>query len=270
MASAYQVYVTFSGEKGEKIQNVGAYAPDGSFLGDVLAGGGPFDELRGLAVDERGRLYVANAYKKASAVDVFSATINAGRFFARLSRHADHAGDDGARCCTRTGSRSTATTCSCRARTPTSCRATRSPARRCPRRRSSRSRRTCRSCNPKGDYYGGTFVASADPGEGAARRRRPRSIPTRAGCRRAVSSRRPRRPTTIRPKPPTKRSPPRRRRAIPCAASRSPANGSTSPIKRRTAWASTATRAARSTAGSTRRPTRRRTRTRSTNRSASR
>jgi DNA-binding beta-propeller fold protein YncE len=80
MASGYQVYVTFSGEKGEKIQNVGAFAPDGSFLGDVLAGGGPFDELRGLAVDARGRLYVANAYKKASAVDVFSATINADGF----------------------------------------------------------------------------------------------------------------------------------------------------------------------------------------------
>jgi outer membrane protein assembly factor BamB len=80
MASGYQVYVSFSGETGEKIQNVGAFAPDGSFLGNVLADGGPFDELRGLAVDARGRLYVANAYKKGSAVDVFSATINADGF----------------------------------------------------------------------------------------------------------------------------------------------------------------------------------------------
>ena len=80
MASDYQVYVSFSGETGDKIQNVGALASDGSLLGDVLATGGPFDELRGLAFDARGRLYVANAYKKASAVDVFSATINADGF----------------------------------------------------------------------------------------------------------------------------------------------------------------------------------------------
>ncbi|HEY0382007.1 MAG TPA: hypothetical protein VGC72_07390 [Candidatus Elarobacter sp.] len=80
MASSYQVYVSFSGETGEKIQNVGAYAADASYLGDVLSGGGPFDELRGLAVDARGRLYVANAYKKASAVDVFSATVNPDGF----------------------------------------------------------------------------------------------------------------------------------------------------------------------------------------------
>jgi DNA-binding beta-propeller fold protein YncE len=80
MASAYQVYVSFSGETGDKIQNVGALAADGAFLGDVLANGGPFDELRGLALDAQGRLYVANAYKKATAVDVFSATVNADGF----------------------------------------------------------------------------------------------------------------------------------------------------------------------------------------------
>ncbi|HEY6234692.1 MAG TPA: hypothetical protein VIW69_06310, partial [Candidatus Elarobacter sp.] len=72
MASGYQVYVSFSGEKDGKIQNVGAFASDGSSLGDVLATGGPFDEIRGLAVDAHGRLYVANAFKKGSAVDVFS------------------------------------------------------------------------------------------------------------------------------------------------------------------------------------------------------
>ena len=80
MASGYQVYVSFSGETGSKIQNVGALGSDGSLLGDVLPAGGSFDELRGLALDARGRLYVANAFKKSSAVDVFSATINADGF----------------------------------------------------------------------------------------------------------------------------------------------------------------------------------------------
>jgi hypothetical protein len=76
-ASGYQVYVSYSGEAGSKIENVGAFASDGTPLGLVLSGGGPYRELRGLAVDGSGRLYVADAYKKGSAVDVFSATINA-------------------------------------------------------------------------------------------------------------------------------------------------------------------------------------------------
>jgi outer membrane protein assembly factor BamB len=75
-ASGYQIYVSFSGETGSKILNVGALSSGGTYLGLVLNGGGPYDELRGLAVDGGGRLYVANAYKKGSAVDVFSATIN--------------------------------------------------------------------------------------------------------------------------------------------------------------------------------------------------
>jgi hypothetical protein len=75
-ASGFQVYVSFSGETGSEIQNVGALAPDGTFLGLVLSGGRDFRELRGLALDRKGRLYVANAYKKDSSVDVFSATIN--------------------------------------------------------------------------------------------------------------------------------------------------------------------------------------------------
>ena len=74
--SGYQVYVSFSGETGSEIQNVGALASDGTFLGLVLSGGRDFRELRGLALDRKGRLYVANAYKKDSSVDVFSATIN--------------------------------------------------------------------------------------------------------------------------------------------------------------------------------------------------
>ncbi len=76
-SSGYQIYVSFSGETGSKILNVGALSSAGAYLGLVLSGGGPYDELRGLAVDGNGRLYVANAYKKGSAVDVFSATINA-------------------------------------------------------------------------------------------------------------------------------------------------------------------------------------------------
>src|ERR1700689_5051986 len=75
-SSGYQIYVSFSGEAGSKILNVGALSSEGAYLGLVLAGGGPYDELRGLAVDGSGRLYVANAYKKGSAVDVFSATVN--------------------------------------------------------------------------------------------------------------------------------------------------------------------------------------------------
>ena len=80
MAAGYQIYVSFSGESGAKIENVGALSATGEYLGEVLSGGGPYDELRGLAVDSAGRLYVANAYKKGSSVDVFSATVNADGF----------------------------------------------------------------------------------------------------------------------------------------------------------------------------------------------
>lgn len=78
--SGYQIYVSYSGETGSKVPNVGALSSDGTYLGLVLSGGGPYDELRGLAIDGSGRLYVANAYKKGSAVDVFSATINEDGF----------------------------------------------------------------------------------------------------------------------------------------------------------------------------------------------
>ncbi|MEA2689220.1 MAG: hypothetical protein QOD51_1827 [Candidatus Eremiobacteraeota bacterium] len=79
-ASGYQVYVSYSGEAGSKIENVGAFASNGASLGLVLTGGGPYRELRGLALDDAGRLYVADAYKKGSAVDVYSATVNADGF----------------------------------------------------------------------------------------------------------------------------------------------------------------------------------------------
>jgi len=80
-ASRYQVYVSFSGESSSKTENVRSYAPDGTCLGSVLnADPGAYRELRGLAVDDAGRLYVADAYKKSSVVDVFSAKINADGF----------------------------------------------------------------------------------------------------------------------------------------------------------------------------------------------
>ncbi|HEY0395295.1 MAG TPA: hypothetical protein VGD01_12435 [Candidatus Elarobacter sp.] len=76
-AQKYQVYVSFSGETGQKIENVGALAADGTYLGLVLSGANGLRELRGLALDPQGRLFVAVAYKKASSVEAFSATINA-------------------------------------------------------------------------------------------------------------------------------------------------------------------------------------------------
>ena len=39
MATSYQVYVSFSGETGEKIQNVGALSSSGTYLGEVLSSG---------------------------------------------------------------------------------------------------------------------------------------------------------------------------------------------------------------------------------------
>ncbi|MBV8642422.1 MAG: hypothetical protein JO225_00710 [Candidatus Eremiobacteraeota bacterium] len=79
-ASPFQVYVSFSGEQGSKIQNVGALGSDGTYLGLVLGPGATYQELRGLALDAAGRLYVANAEKTNTAVYVFSATINPDGF----------------------------------------------------------------------------------------------------------------------------------------------------------------------------------------------
>jgi len=164
MATGYQVYVSFSGETGEKIQNVGALASDGSFLGNVLAGGGPFDELRGLALDARGRLYVANANKTASAVDVFSATINADGFTrdylgalitAATSRALLHPyglafdGDD-----LFVSSQDTNVVAGYAISGKTMPTATKLPV-----------AAYLAKLNAKGDYYGATFVASADPVE---------------------------------------------------------------------------------------------------------
>jgi DNA-binding beta-propeller fold protein YncE len=162
MASGYQVYVSFSGEKGAKIQNVGAFAPDGSLLGNVLADGGPFDELRGLALDARGRLYVANAYKKASAVDVFSATINPDGFTrdylctlitpatSRALLHPYGVAFDGDNLFVSSQDTNVVSAYAVSGKkTPT---AEELPV-----------AAYLKKLHPKGDYYGGTFVASADP-----------------------------------------------------------------------------------------------------------
>jgi DNA-binding beta-propeller fold protein YncE len=162
MASGYQVYVSFSGETGEKIKNVGAFAPDGSFLGNVLADGGPFDELRGLALDARGRLYVANAYKKASAVDVFSATINADGFSrdvlgtlvtpatSRALLHPYGLAFDGDNLFVSSQDTNVVSAYALSGKKMPS--ATKLPV-----------ASYLAKLNPKGEYYGGTFVASADP-----------------------------------------------------------------------------------------------------------
>jgi outer membrane protein assembly factor BamB len=69
MSADYQIYVTFSGEAGWRVQFVAALSSkDGSLIGPVT---GAYDELRGMALDDAGRFYLAVAYKKASAVDVF-------------------------------------------------------------------------------------------------------------------------------------------------------------------------------------------------------
>ncbi|HYZ16184.1 MAG TPA: hypothetical protein VE591_07265 [Candidatus Acidoferrum sp.] len=86
-SSSYRVYVTFSGEasRGEPaaaptdakpkvkkpIDNVKAVSAKGNDKGDVLGKGAGSSELRGMALDAHGQLYVANASKHRSAIDVF-------------------------------------------------------------------------------------------------------------------------------------------------------------------------------------------------------
>lgn len=84
--SSYRVYVTFSGEastaqcaaaateaksKTKPIKNVKAISAKGNDKGDVLPKGQGYSELRGMALDAQGQLYVANAHKSGSSIDVF-------------------------------------------------------------------------------------------------------------------------------------------------------------------------------------------------------
>src|ERR1700756_3509424 len=87
-SSSYRVYVTFSGEsskaldaplptdakpKTKPINTIKALSPKGNDKGDVLPKNGTYVELRGMALDAQGQLYVANAHKSGSAIDVFGA-----------------------------------------------------------------------------------------------------------------------------------------------------------------------------------------------------
>jgi hypothetical protein len=85
-SSSYRVYVTFSGESSQAqdallptdatpkttpINNIKALSRKGNDKGEVLPKGGGYSELRGMALDAQGQLYVANAHKSGSAIDVF-------------------------------------------------------------------------------------------------------------------------------------------------------------------------------------------------------
>ena len=72
MGSGYDVYVTFSGRSKTPIAHVRSFSAGGKDQGAVTP---DYDELRGMVLDAAGRLYVAVANKNASAVDLFSATI---------------------------------------------------------------------------------------------------------------------------------------------------------------------------------------------------
>ena len=70
-------YVTFSGESGDRIQNVYGLDAEGKTLNENVLGQGPdLNELRGMALGSDGTLYVADAYKTISRILSFSATIN--------------------------------------------------------------------------------------------------------------------------------------------------------------------------------------------------
>lgn len=161
-ASGYQVYVSYSGETKKPIQNVGAFAPDGTPLGLVLNGGGPYDELRGLAVDAAGRLYVADVAKNGSAIDVFSATINAdgyGRDFlgtlltpasSKALLHPYGLAFDGGDLFVSSQDTNVVSAYAISGKTMPSAKSLAVAA-------------YLEKLHPKGDYYGGTFVASAKP-----------------------------------------------------------------------------------------------------------
>src|SRR3984893_16260857 len=83
--SGFQVYVTFSGEASKgapgttntPINHVRAYDQSGKKHGHVTP---DYDELRGMALDGSGRLYLAVAHKSGSAIQVFSSTIGTDGF----------------------------------------------------------------------------------------------------------------------------------------------------------------------------------------------
>lgn len=79
MAQLQGFYVSFSGESSTPINNVYALSPAGSTVStQVLDPSRTYQELRGLVFGPDGKLYVAQAYKKASAILQFSATLEPG------------------------------------------------------------------------------------------------------------------------------------------------------------------------------------------------
>ncbi len=74
-------YVTFSGESSSPINNVYALSPSGEVVStEVLDPSQTYQELRGMAFDSAGRLYVSQAYKKSSAILQFAASANPGSY----------------------------------------------------------------------------------------------------------------------------------------------------------------------------------------------
>ncbi|HEV7509404.1 MAG TPA: hypothetical protein VGS07_31305 [Thermoanaerobaculia bacterium] len=77
-------YVSFSGESSTPINNVYALSPSGEIVSaEVLDTSQSYQELRGMAFDAAGRLYVSQAYKGSSAILQFAASAGQGSTRAR-------------------------------------------------------------------------------------------------------------------------------------------------------------------------------------------
>jgi hypothetical protein len=74
-------YVSFSGESSTPINNLYALSPSGKIVSTaVLDVSQSYQELRGMAFDSAGRLYVSQAYKGNSAILQFAASAGSGSY----------------------------------------------------------------------------------------------------------------------------------------------------------------------------------------------
>ena len=74
-------YVSFSGESSTPINNLYALSPAGETIATaVLDTSQSYQELRGMAFDAAGRLYVSQAYKGSSAILQFAASAGSGSY----------------------------------------------------------------------------------------------------------------------------------------------------------------------------------------------
>src|SRR5689334_2275764 len=74
-------YVSFSGESSSPINNVYALSPSGEIVStEVLDTSLSYRELRGMAFDSAGRLYVSQAYKKSSEILQFATSAGQGSY----------------------------------------------------------------------------------------------------------------------------------------------------------------------------------------------